>query len=285
MSIWDSDDLGDISKKACWPLFGVAACKLIFIIFRQLGQLLTIPCIYTVTFGLRVYCRLRYSPRQGGGLFIDDFITLACLAVLLLFCILLSIATQYGIGQHYATLSASNQVQALKWNAVLSAITPWICTLPKFAIITTLTRILNYGTRTTVLFWGLAVTSQATVLGLMIWGLVQCTPTAFQWDKSIAGGRCADPEIYVRYAYVTYIYSTVLDVFFALYPVPFVMRLNMPLTARLGVAVSLSLSWVGFAISIYKFSIMPHLSVLLITDPSCKPPGLRSAGTHKTLPI
>lgn len=121
-----------------------------------------------------------------------------------------------------------------------------------------------------MVFWGLALTSQATVLGLMIWGLAQCSPIAFQWDKSIAGGWCADPNIYIRYALVVYFYSTALDVFFALYPVPFVMRLNMPLSVRLGVAISLSLSWGGFAISVYKFTVFPHVASILPTDPSCK---------------
>lgn len=74
----------------------------------------------------------------------------------------------------------------------------------------------------------------------------------------------------MRFGYVTYMYSTVLDVFFALYPVPFVMRLNMPLGVRLGVAVSLSLSMGGFAISVYKFTLFPGLAAILPTDPSCK---------------
>lgn len=200
----------------------------------------------------------------------DDFITLSCLLFLLVFCILLSVSLPFGVGKHYATLSDANKVAALHWNVVLNALTPWICTLPKFAIIMTLRRILNYGTKTTILFWGLALSSQATVLAQMIWGLVQCQPMAFQWDKSIQGGTCADPNIYIYLAWVTYIYSTVLDVFFALYPVPFVMRLNMPLKTRIGVAVSLSISWVGFAISMYKFSIFPKLGALLGTDPSCK---------------
>ncbi|CAN8101953.1 unnamed protein product [Discula destructiva] len=247
-SVWDSDDLGSISEKVSWACFGIA----------------------TFAFSLRIFCRIWYSTRHGGGLYIDDFITLASLLVLLLFCVLLSVARQFGVGKHYDTLSAADKINSLEWNAILSAVTPWICTLPKFAIIATLQRILNYGKRTTWAFWILALSSQATVVGLMIWGLVQCTPVNFQWDRSIEGGSCADPMIYVRYAYFVYIYSTVLDVFFALYPVPAIMRLNMPLSARLGVAIPLSLSWVGFAISVYKFSIFPRLGELLVTDPSCE---------------
>lgn len=199
----------------------------------------------------------------------DDFITLFCLLVLFVFCVLMSAALPYGVGKHFAALSDANKVKALKWNAILSALTPWICTLPKFAIIMTLKRILNYGTKTAVVFWGLALSSQATVVAMTIWGLVQCKPVARQWDQSIEG-TCASPATYVDMAYVTYVYSTVLDVFFALYPVPFVMRLNMPLKARIGVAISLSISWVGFAISVYKFTIFPRLGALLATDPSCE---------------
>lgn len=200
----------------------------------------------------------------------DDFITLVALSVLLLFCILLTVSRPFGVGKHYQTLSASNKIESLRWAVILTGITPWICTLPKFAIISTIQRILNFGTRTICLFWSLAVASQLTVMGLTIWGLAQCTPIAFQWDRTIEGGTCADPIIYLRYAWAVYIYSTILDIFFALYPVPFIMRLRMPLASRLSVAIPLSLSWVGFAISVFKFSILGRLGAIFVTDPSCK---------------
>lgn len=145
-----------------------------------------------------------------------------------------------------------------------------MCTLPKFAIITTLKRILNYGTKTTIFLWGLALTSQASVLAMSLLGVFQCSPVAYQWDSSIKGGSCSGPSSYLGLAYFTYAYSTALDVFFALYPVPHVMRLNMPLKTRISVSVSLSISWVGFGISIYKFSIFSRLGQIMAVDPTCK---------------
>lgn len=205
--------------------------------------------------------------------------TLACVGVLGLFTILLTVAVPYGVGRHYASLSPADQVASLKWNAVLNAATPWMCTLPKFAIIMTLKRILDYGPRTANLFWGLALASQATVVAMFFIGIFQCTPVAYQWDRTLPGGTCISPEVYVDLAYLVYAFSTALDVFFAVYPVPFVMRLNMPLKTRLSVAISLSISLVGFIISIYKFSMFPILGPLTATDPSCQyrpPPSSKS---------
>lgn len=196
--------------------------------------------------------------------------TLACLVVILIFCILLIFGHNYGVGQHYATLSPVNKIEALKWGAILNAVTPWMCTLPKFAIVMTLKRILDYSKITAILFWGLALSSQLTVVILVMWTYLQCTPVAYQWDKSIEGGSCASHSVYLNLVYFVFLYSTVLDAFFALYPVPHIMRLNMPLRTRIGVSLSLSLGLVGFAISIYKFSVFPFASAIVASDPSCK---------------
>lgn len=196
--------------------------------------------------------------------------TLACLLVIFIFCVLLSAGHGFGVGKHFATLSATNKVEALKWGVVLNTITPWMCTLPKFAIVMTLQRILDFDRWTAILFWGLALTSQATVVVLSMWTVLQCAPVAYQWDKSIDGGWCASSRVYLDMVYFVFAYSTALDAFFALYPVPHVMRLKMPLKTRIGVSLSLSLGLVGFAISMYKFSIFPAFGAVVATDPSCK---------------
>lgn len=279
MSVWGLNDLGDLSQKICWALFGSTASKSINHLFSSVNLIV----LYTnrkridqrhnsVTVGLRIYCRVQYSPRHGGGVFLDDLATVGCLLALLVFCILLSVAAVSGVGKHYATLSATARIEALKWNTILTAATPWICTLPKFAIIMTLSRILTYGTKTTIMLWGLAISCQLFVAILSVWDFTQCTPIAYQWDKSVADGAgyCASPNIYIALSWATYTYSTVLDIFFALFPVPFVMKLKIPLKTRIGVAISLSISLIGFAISIYKFTILGNVGQYLITDPSCK---------------
>ncbi|OBT56164.1 hypothetical protein VE04_02477 [Pseudogymnoascus sp. 24MN13] len=71
-------------------------------------------------------------------------------------CILVSIGSHHGLGRHMASLDPPDIMEALKWNAIISSILIWSFSLPKFAIIAILKRILDYGTKTTILFWALA---------------------------------------------------------------------------------------------------------------------------------
>jgi hypothetical protein len=168
-----------------------------------------------------------------------------------------------------ATLSPSDQVMALKYNVIISSILIWVFSLPKFAIILILKRILEYGLKTTILFWGLALTSQATILATSIWWFKQCDPVEFGWNKSIKGGTCADVSILADLGYLSSAYSAFLDVFFALYPVPFIMKLNMPRKSRIAVSVALGLSILASVISIYKLAIFGSVFVVLAQDPTC----------------
>ena len=132
-------------------------------------------------------------------------------------------------------------VQALKWNAIISSILIWSFSLPKFAIIAILKRILNYGRKTTILFWALALSSQACILATSVWWFKQCTPVEYGWDRS-TDGHCAPVKVMADLGYFTSAYSAFLDLFFALYPIPLIMRLNMPFKSRIAVSIALMLA-------------------------------------------
>lgn len=225
-----------------------------------------------VLIGLRIFCRVQYGQKRlGGGLGTDDYLTLLCLAVICLSCILISVGSAHGIGRHYATLSAEEKVQAIKFNVVGNSILIWGFSLPKFAFISTLKRILNYGPRTTVLFWTLAITSQCCILATSVWWFEQCQPVAYAWDRTIEG-KCASVTILADLGYFTSAYSAFLDLFFALYPSPLILRLNMPLSKRLAMTCALGLSVLGCIISIYKLAIFDQVFKIMATDPTCTLP-------------
>lgn len=219
---------------------------------------------------LRVYTRARYGRVRGGGLGIDDYITLACLVVFLITCIFITIGTGYGLGRHYATLPPKNVAPALKWNVVTNTILIWTFSLPKFALISTLQRILTLGIKTKVTFWALALSSQACILATSVWWFKQCDPVEYGWDRTIPGGSCAPVSVLGNLGYFTSAHSAFLDVFFALYPIPFIMRLNMPLRMRIAFAAALGLNVLACIVSIYKLAIFGQIFEILAGDLTCK---------------
>ncbi|KAI1095724.1 hypothetical protein F5B19DRAFT_503848 [Rostrohypoxylon terebratum] len=250
------DDYDIFANRVLWSLFAVT----------------------TVIVILRVICRLRYARLQRIGLGLDDYITLFCLILSFVVTILITVATSYGLGKHAYDLNDDQKRTALEYNAIINAVLIWQFSLPKFAIIAILKRILNYGTRTAVLFWTLGITSQACIFAVSVWWFKQCDPIEFGWDRRIEGGHCADVNIMINLAYFTSAYSAFLDIFFAFYPIPFIMRLNMPLRNRLGVASALSLSSLAFAASIVKLSALGEAFSISAKDPTFPVPYLDILG-------
>ncbi|KAG8671943.1 hypothetical protein FPOAC2_05305 [Fusarium poae] len=257
MGLWDVDDFGIIADKACWSMFAIT----------------------TVVVVLRLISRQFFGKGNvGGGIGWDDFITAFCVVVMLVTCIMITIGTHYGLGRRLDDIDPALIPGALKWNVIISSVLIWTFSLPKFAIIATLKRILDYGLKTTILFWGLAISSQACILATSIWWYKQCDPVQFGWDRSIEGGTCASVQVMSDLGYFTSAYSAFLDGFFALYPIPFIMRLNMPLKNRILVSIALGLSFLACILSIYKLTIFGEIFVVLAENPTYPVPFLDILG-------
>ncbi|KAK2596137.1 hypothetical protein QQS21_006414 [Conoideocrella luteorostrata] len=231
----------------------------------------------TVTVALRVICRLFLKRGPNGGFGLDDYITVLCVAVLLVTCVLVNIGSSHGLGRHMSTLEPEQIVQANRWNVIISSVLIWSFSLPKFAMIAILKRILNYGTKTTIAFWALALSSQACILATSVWWWKQCDPIERGWNRTVEG-TCAPVSVLANLGYFTSAYSAFLDIFFALYPIPFVMRLNMPLKSRIAVSIALGLSALACIVSIYKLAIFGQIFEILAVDPTYPVPYLDILG-------
>ncbi|KAG5982696.1 hypothetical protein E4U54_006350 [Claviceps lovelessii] len=239
-------------------------------------SLLTAVLIVVIV-GLRVICRFYLRRGPNGGFGLDDCITVACVVCLLVTCILISIGSAHGLGKHMNKLEPEEIVQANKWNVIISSVLIWSFSLPKFAMVAILKRILNYGLATTILFWGLALSSQACILATSVWWWMQCQPIERGWDRTIEG-TCAPISVMANLGYFTSAYSAFLDIFFALYPIYFIMRLNMALKARIAVSVALGLSLLACIVSVYKLAIFQDIFEILEVDPTYPVPYLDILG-------
>ncbi|KLU81780.1 hypothetical protein MAPG_00861 [Magnaporthiopsis poae ATCC 64411] len=255
--LWTLDNWGPAATTAAWSMFG----------------------ILLVVVSLRMYTRAFVLKQiHGGGLYMDDYITAVCFFIFAITCVLVTVAHSYGSGRHMKDIHPQENVkEALKWNVISSAVLIWTFSLPKFAVIATLQRILDFGIRTTVVFWGLAITSQGCILGVSVFWFTQCRPIAKQWDSSV-DGVCSGTKVFSDLGYFVSAYSAFLDIFFGLYPIPFIMRLNMPLKSRITVSTSLGLGVVACLVSLYKLIIFGEIFQIVAKDPTYPIPFLNMLG-------
>ncbi|KAI0174103.1 hypothetical protein BJ166DRAFT_137557 [Pestalotiopsis sp. NC0098] len=256
MALWDNEAYGSQAHKVCW-----------FLVSLTSGII-----------ALRFYARLTAKPGNWfGALGLDDALVGLSWVVLLVTQIFIQIAAGYGNGQHYDTLSRYDQVEAMRWNTMIDAVIIWAFSLPKLAIVALLRRILNYGLHTSVLLWGLAFVGQALIFSMSVFLFIQCSPTAKNWDKTV-DGICLPDGTMIGIEYFVSSYSAFLDLFLAVFPAPFVMRLNMPLRTRLAVTGALGLGVLASIIQGYKLSIMGASFKYTDEDPTYPLPFLNTFG-------
>lgn len=219
---------------------------------------------------LRIYCRTAFGANRLG---LDDAITVLCLALALAACIVMTLSSTHGLGGHAGTLSRDELDTALWWNGATGSVLVWVFTVPKFAIIAILQRILQYGRRTSAVFWVLCLTCQAGIIAASVvwqWWYHGCRPVGRGPDDVAVPSTCAEPSrVLTELGYVVSVYSALLDILFAFYPVPFIMRLNMSWKSRVAVSVAMGLTSLGFAVSVYKLIIFGEIFQILATDPIC----------------
>lgn len=70
----------------------------------------------------------------------------------------------------------------------------------------------------------------ATGIASTFVAIFQCSPIAYEWDKSIQGGKCIDEVAFARY---TAIPNVVTGAIMLIMPLPLSWRLNLTVSARI----------------------------------------------------
>ena len=111
-------------------------------------------------------------------------------------------AVHYGFGRHYTELSPDNVLAALRASVVGEVFAVWTYPTGKAAIAYLLIRIFP-GTTLKWVLWTFVAANAIFFYLNGVFFLVQCSPLAYLWNKSIQGGVCWDPKVLVDWGYVT----------------------------------------------------------------------------------
>lgn len=175
----------------------------------------------------------------------------------------------YGNGRHIAVLTTEQQQGVILWTTM--AFCPGIMSfsLPKLAVVSLLTRILNPGRVHKWVLWTMVIWSQMSFIAAIGILLGRCQPPRSMWDFSVKG-TCFDINKLVSYGiYATGeptsprphggiradhcgVFSAFVDIYLAVYPATVLFQLQLSLKGKLAPVVSLGISslWKKIALAV-----------------------------------
>ncbi|KAI8300770.1 hypothetical protein K4K59_001342 [Colletotrichum sp. SAR11_240] len=214
-------------------------------------------CIIVGISTLFVLGRLFVRTKILGKAHLDDHLTVLSLFLSYITVGLEIWAVQSGNGRHVATLSTQQQSAAVL--STISGFPPNVLayTVPKFAVVALLVRILNPGRVHRIVLWSLATICLILVLLCII---ILFTPSRAQWDFTITDKSCWSPWVLINVAILTGAYSAALDLNLAVYPATVLMRLQMNIKKKVILSIALGIGSVSCFISIYKSTRLPSLA-------------------------
>lgn len=138
-----------------------------------------------------------------------------------------------GVGRHVVFLEENNPAALTGWAQCIFAFELIYFTsvaLPKMAIICLYLRMFNWHGGMRTLAWIVFTLVAMTSFSLVIAACFQCTPIAYWWDRTIAGGRCFDVQAFFHAQAIP---GFILDIVIMLMPVDTIWKLKLPTYKRL----------------------------------------------------
>ncbi|KAH9233418.1 hypothetical protein K456DRAFT_1725476 [Colletotrichum gloeosporioides 23] len=165
----------------------------------------------------------------------------------------------YGNGKHMKLLSDEQKQGAILWTT--AAFCPGIMSfgLPKLAVISLLTRLMNPGRYHKWFLWWMGIWCQLTLFvtaGLL---LGRCTPARSLWDFSVTG-KCFSKQILVVHCIYAGAFSAFVDVYLAVYPAIVLFGLQMSTKKKVALSCALGIGSVSGVVAVYKTTRIPSLA-------------------------
>ncbi|KAB8067071.1 hypothetical protein BDV29DRAFT_163791 [Aspergillus leporis] len=219
----------------------------------------SLTSVTVVVVAARMYIRV-FLVRNAG---LDDFIILASLALTLVFVGMTTANVEMGYGKHAWLLEESIVERISLLNTISFAVGIVSFTIPKIAVTTLLTRILNPSRAQRIWLWTLIGLASSVSFACLFILFIQCDPPRATWEHHLVNegkANCNDVWVLIKYAIFNAALSAFVDLYLAIYPSTVLMKLHMPLKKRLALCAALGMGSVAAAMAIVKSTQFPNLA-------------------------
>ncbi|CCC06998.1 unnamed protein product [Sordaria macrospora k-hell] len=203
--------------------------------------------------GLRLYVRTIVVANTG----YDDHVYVVAFVLLIGYTICCSIAAHYGFGQNMWDIPLENLPGAIMWEAIGQCFAVIGMALAKWSLGLFLLRLVNQSWHKISIWLVMGALMCASVSVCFVF-MLQCSPPAYLWDRSIPGGHCDLNATPVSLTLT--ILCIIADFFFALMPWIFLWELKMNQREKMIIAISMSLGVIAGACGIKRTLEVPNLS-------------------------
>ncbi|KAF4760718.1 hypothetical protein HAV15_006113 [Penicillium sp. str.  len=210
---------------------------------KILAVLWTLTGLTTVMVIARVYIRLKLLRNFG----MDDYLIVASMILGIAYCGISTAGVKVGYGKHAMYLSMGNQEMAILLNTVSFLFGILSFTLPKIAVTSMLTRILNPKPLHKTILWMMVGTAAVVSIICILILFTMCDPAEALWKPRLveAGAKCKSTTMLIDYAIFTGAISAVVDLSLAVYPTTVLLKLQMSLRKRIALCAALGLGSIG----------------------------------------
>ncbi|KAI1100676.1 hypothetical protein F4804DRAFT_344554 [Jackrogersella minutella] len=198
------------------------------------GAVWAFVAVATLFLGLRVACKCgRHSQ-----LWCDDWFLVVSWILLIVSCILMSINVAAGLGKHDKDINPKIVDQLGLRNLIISSLYTVSSAWSKTSFAISLLRIAT--PRLRVIIWFLIVTMNIFMHTSAVLTWVTCRPMEKLWDFTLEG-ECWPSEIIIPTGIFFNAYSGFMDLILALLSWIIIIRLQINIKERIGVAVAMSM--------------------------------------------
>ncbi|CAG9950727.1 unnamed protein product [Clonostachys rosea f. rosea IK726] len=226
------------------------------------GPAIKAACITLWTLGTVFVC-LRLFTRKHimKNVQVDDYLIILATAFGWANAAMAIVAVAHGSGRHTDTLTLGQQGNAKLFTILSFPFGILSFTIPKLAVVTLLTRLLNPSRVRQAFLWSLAWLCLISVIICIIILFTQCTPAAFMWGGA-PEGKCISPWVLINFSIFTGALSAFTDLCLAIYPAVILWGLQINIRKKTALSVALGIGSISCGVAIYKSTRLDSLASL-----------------------
>ncbi|KLU85814.1 hypothetical protein MAPG_04834 [Magnaporthiopsis poae ATCC 64411] len=209
----------------------------------------TVLVFLATVFGLARFYARTWIRRQ---IYLDDLFIAVSVLLLWYSLACTSMAVSSGLGRHVKTLTVYQQERVVFWYLLIVPGVLLALGIPKLAVATVLNRILAPGPKLKATAWGLAISSTLAFFPVIFIAYFHCLPVRSQWDFSIKDKKCIDLSVRVWCGWITSAYSSLADLFFAVWPAVIFCSTQMSRAKTIRLSLAMGFGAIASGIAAYK---------------------------------